>query len=113
LKHLEPQLWIQIDRTSAQVEGIPRFLKDLNEMIARDPYLRRFRGKQETVQLLGSELKKAAQAHVSNLQEKFGPSAKPPRRAMITAALQNRLCPVFLEKSSPRNFLLGVKLEMV
>jgi hypothetical protein len=66
LEHLQPQLCIQVDRTSAQGEGIPRFLKDLNEMIARDPYLRRFRGKQETIKLLGSELKKAAQAHISS-----------------------------------------------
>ena len=71
LEHLAPQLCIQVDRTSAQGEGIPRFLKSLDEMIARDPYLRRFRGKQETIKLLGSELKKAAQAHVSNLQEKL------------------------------------------
>ena len=67
LEHLGPQLCIQIEKLSAEGEGIPRFLKNLNEMIARDPYLRRFRGKQETVQLLGSELKKAAQAHVTDL----------------------------------------------
>ena len=71
LEHLAPQLCIQVDRTSAQGEGIPRFLKSLNEMIARDPYLRRFQGKQETIKLLGSELKKVAQVHVSNLQEKL------------------------------------------
>jgi glutamine synthetase adenylyltransferase len=71
LEHLAPQLCIQVDRTSAQGEGIPRFLKGLDEMIARDPYLQRFRGKQETIKLLGGELKKAAQAQASNLQERL------------------------------------------
>jgi hypothetical protein len=67
LEQLAPQLCIQIEKLSAEGEGIPRFLKDLNEIISRDPYLRRFRRKQETVELLGSELKKGAKAHVADL----------------------------------------------
>lgn len=72
LGQLSPPLYIQIRQLSAEGEGIERFLKDLNSKIARDQFLRRLRRKQEDIKVLGNELKKSAEVHLSNLQENLG-----------------------------------------
>ena len=69
LEQLTPELCVQIRKLSAEDEGIEKFLRDLNVTIARNPFLLRFRGEQETIEVLGKELKKIAQEHISNVQK--------------------------------------------
>ncbi len=68
LQQLSPEVCVQIRKLSAEEEGIEKFLRDLNDTITRDQFLRRFRRKQETIRDLGSALKKTAQDRILNLQ---------------------------------------------
>jgi hypothetical protein len=68
LDQLCPELSTQIDKEAVKGEGIPKFLKSLNEMVVRENSLKRFRAWQEKIRTLGKELKEAASNKLASLQ---------------------------------------------